>query len=541
MFQPVTLGISQASSPVSNSFIQGSVSAPLLGINLQAGTTGDVKVSSVKLTGYCDSGLSGAFTKGTDGACVVSNMVGDAKLFDGTSQVGTTMSLGVDGTVVFDNLNFTIPAGQAKALTLKGTLASSIDGLGSGWRLKFAVASMGDVTAADANGTAANESGAVDNYGTSDIGTRITITSGGRMAFSLAPDDTSSQAGFVIGGDPGAVLGKIRLTASNEELQQTKLRIQLVTPANYINFASMSLYDGSTMVAGPVGVSPSGTADFTGANFIVPNGASKTLTVRGSLNAIAGGVVSGADLAVMVDLTNPAAGTFEYRGTSSSTVVSTINASDITGHSKLVVKTKPYFALASLPTSIVGNGGGIVLNRFTVTADAGENVSLKKLSFSVSVNGTATETVSAPAVREVGQGSDIASSTASVDTTGGTNCGFTTSSQLACVRVVFSSEQVISAGTSKTYELRMSTANFTASGDSVSTSILGDTTGSVGKLTANALGVDGSVTGSSGEYNFIWSDNSKAPHADSAGGSADWMSGAYVNYLPTDTQTMTRS
>jgi hypothetical protein len=209
------------------------------------------------------------------------------------------------------------------------------------------------------------------------------------------------------------------------------------------------------------------------------------------------------------------------------------------------------------------NGGGTILYRFTVTADAAENVALKKISFKAAINGSADANISSPAIREVGQGSDLSASATAQGAQGlgqgTTNCGFAAATTTQCVTVVFDSEQVVAAGTSKTYELRATTSGFTTAGDAVSTTLLGDTLLAVGELdtlqagvtTGPKTGIDAVASGNDGTYNFLWSDNNAIPHNDTvdsgngnnavASGSNDWTNGIYVKVLPGDAQTLTRS
>jgi hypothetical protein len=553
-----SLALSLASSPVSQSYVKGSTSVPFLGINLKAGDGADIKVTSLTIRGFISTNGIVAMTAGTNGSGAAQVAVSDdiltCKLFDGSTQIGDAKSptTGAGGLLQFTSINYTVPMSSTKTLTLKCDTSNSAFRNTDVEKIGFALL-HGDVTAQDPSGNSLvmTYAGDVNATGTSPA---VTITNAGSVTAQLAPDDTESQNSLVVAGDSSSVLGKWRFTASNEELNLSKLTFKLADNSAYRSISSVSLYDGSTLLAGPTSLTTGGTtsAQFSGMTEVIPKDSSKTLTLKATLNTISNGAAMGDNLKMELWIPGTTLGDtseFEARGTSSSTVIRlATTAGDIAiyGNDKLVRKTKPTIALASLPTSIVSNGGGIVLARFTVTADAQENISLKKLSFKVSMNGTAAEAVSTPAIREVGQGSDISSASATVDTAGNNYCGFgATSSQLACVRVVFGSEQVITAGASKTYELRMTTANFSASGDSVSTILLGDNVNAVGALSASAMGIDTTVNtpniGASGDYNFVWSDNSKIPHNDSVGGSADWTNGNYVKQLPGDAQTMTRS
>jgi len=342
------------------------------------------------------------------------------------------------------------------------------------------------------------------------------------MLYTLAPSDTESEAGLVI-ANTTAVLGKLRLTALNEELKQTKLRVSVLN-AVQSSVVSMSLYDGATLVAGPVPLTGQ-NADFSSFNFVVPKDGSKTLTVKAVLNSISGGATSGADLSVEFDTgSDDGQSNFEYRGTSSSTVVTTQAGADVAGAQKVLRKTKPTVSLAALPTTTLSNGT-MVLHRVTVTADSAEQVSLKTIKWTVSKSANAiTITGNQSSVREVGQGSTISGSS-----TGSTGCG---ASAGPCVlTTTFGSEQVIAAGTSKTYELVV-TVGGALTTNTLSTSIAVDS-----GVVTDDLAAAGSQVNTTA-YNFIWSDNSAIPHTDTDGGSDDWTNGLYVKVLPTDSQTV---
>lgn len=528
-----SLVASLGSTPVSQSFVKGTASVDTLGLNLKAGDAGAITITAIDTIGMIDDVPSSAFADGVENGLNVSDVVTSCRLMDGATQVGTAKSPSVTtGAMNFTGFNLTVAAGQTKSLKVNCDLSNSAPG---SERFAFRVTGL---TAQDPDGTDVVETGTPVNGTPTTI---ITITGTGTMSYALAPDDTESEAGLVIAGNT-VVLGKIRLTAANEELKQTKMRISLVG-ANQSSLVSMSLYDGATLVAGPVALSGQ-NADFSGFNFVVPKDASKTLTVKGVLNTIASGAVSGADMQITTDLTSPLAGTFEYRGTSSSTVATTISTTDVTGRNKVLRKTKPTVSLASLPTTTLTNGT-MVLGRMTITADSAEQVSLKSLIWTVTKSSTLigiTNGGGQSAMREVGQGSHItgaATLAAACAASGGTACTVTSA---------FTSEQVIAAGTSKTYELVL-TVGAAATNFSITTNVANDTAVVTGELEVGGVQIDDldGVNAATGVHNFIWSDNSAIPHNDTVGGTADgedagasndWTNGLYVKVLPTDSQTV---
>lgn len=558
-----SLTLSVASTPVSQTYIQGSQGVALLGLGLKAGDAGSVKVTSIKLTCYVDD-AGGAFVKGTEGAATCSSDLLSAKLWNGSTQLGDTKSpsSGAGGEMTFDNLNLTVAAGQTVTLNVTGNLAASIASVPD--RIKLDVAANGDVAATDQDGNSlvagTNLTGAPVNQTTTDAGIRMSIAASGAITVAVAPSDTESEAGLLVGGSSNAVLAKFRLTAQNEELKLTKARIALAQ-ASVSAVSSVSLYDGSTLVGGPTSLDSNGHADFTGMNFVIAKDGSKTLTVKAALNTVGpSGATSGLDLTTQLcdgvsnggncDTGVVEASTFEVRGTSagSSTQLTSFSAGDIGGATKIIRKTKPTLSVVALPSTTLNNGT-VVLSRFTVSADAAEQIAVKKVTFNAAINGAGALTIASPAVREVGQSTDI--------TATNTLAGTCNATGTCTISILFGSEQSIAAGTSKTFELRAVVSNVTTSGDSISTSLLGDSAQVTGELDDNAGGTaatagidDFDGTPANAAYNFLWSDNSLVPHndvvagafaADAAGSSNDWTNGTYVKVLPTDTQTMTRS
>ncbi|MFA5853870.1 MAG: hypothetical protein WC866_02160 [Patescibacteria group bacterium] len=565
-----SLTVSAASTPVAQTFIQGSQNVSLAGINLKAGQGSDVKVTAMTVQMRVDANSDGDIYDGCEDGTesgsadkFSTDILLTAKLMNGTTQVGdikspTTSIAGCPtnsgGLLQFSNMNLTILAGQTITLDVVGTLSGSIANLND--IIAFAFSSS-DTTAQDMEGNSLTVSGG-------DVSPRMTISSSGAMTYALAPDDVESEAGLVIGGTT-AVLAKYRFTAQTEDLKLTKVRMDMVQSGSEAALQSMSLYEGSTLIAGPVSVSSSGTADFSSFALVVPKDSSKVLTVKAQLSSVGpSGTVSGANLAVILcdgsgagDCTGDT-GTYEVRGTSagSSTLDTTGDSGDITARTKILRKTKPTFINASLPTSTLSNGSQVI-SHFTITADAAQQVSFKKLTFSLSLNdagGTdmsATTTVSDSMIREVGQGSNIAG----VSDIG--SCVAVTSATCT-LRVTFTDEQTIAAGASKSYEVLVTVAGADTSGESISTSLLGDTTLITGELDRGVpftfpntayLSIDDLDGSGEIEHNFIWSDNSSIPHSDTVdtdmsadgAGSNDWMNGRYVKILPSDTQTMTRS
>jgi len=499
-----TATFSVASTPVAQTLIQGSQGVALLGVSIRAGDASDVKVSSIKVTGYTDADtatnadiLQGQDYDDTDGGtdvdpgetATVSDTVMTANLWDGTTQVGATKSpgAGADGTMVFDSLNLVIAKGQTKTLVLKANLASSIASvLLNDDKLRFDIAAIGDVSVTDPDGNAIV---APDLTAFPVTGNVMTIKAGGSIAVTLAPDDAESEAGVVVGGGSNVVLAKYKFTAADEELKLTKASFTVAAATSTI---SLSLYDGSTLIGGPASVDGTGAAHFTGLNFVVPKDGNKVLTVKGSMNTVgASGATTGAD--ATVTLKDTAAGfAFEVRGTSagSSTNIVAITGGDKVANAKTLRKTKPTVTLVNQGETL-GAGDQVVL-RFTVAADAGGDVALGKISVTWA-DSTTGGTVGLPS-----GGANFVLKRVGGDYVPG-------AAALGSPLVITpTAEETISAGTSKTYDVYLSITGATAG--SFSASLLTDAADGTGTLAGVAK-------------NFTWSDMSMVGHS---AATADW-------------------
>jgi hypothetical protein len=570
-----SLTVSAASTPVAQSYIKGTQAAPLMGISLTAGDGADVKVSEISVQGEISQGQGGfcnpapgdtpndTFKAGeANTACTsVADVTQTLQLWNGAAQVGSTKSpstssgtISTGGLATFDNLNLTVPAGQSITLVLTGNLSSALTAANLNVDTKFAVnadqvdalVAQGGVTATDTDGNTVNPTGEA-------VGAIMRVSNTGTIIVTKAPDDSDSQAGLVVGGSSNVVLGKFQFAAQHEELKLTKARINVAT-ANTVS--SVSLYDGSNLVGGPVSIGGDGNANFSGMSaFIVPKDGNKTLIVKGTMNTVgSSGATSGSDAKVTLcdGVSNGGgcgagdANSFEMRGTSagSSTDIVTTGAGDLAANSKIVRGTVPTVNLVALPSTTLVSGDNVALE-FTVAADAANPVSLKSLTVDLN-NGTAAGTltslnVATSDVRKIGgTGVDIPG-TSDLSEIGahGTAC---TTGMECTLAIQFQTEEIIPAGSSNTYQVRVH-VSASQTNDSISAKLLGDgVTEYTGTIIADAYTPMVDVqNGGNHLSNFVWSDNSVGAHNSTLGGSsADWANGAFVQILPTDTQTISR-
>lgn len=542
-----SLTVAVSSTPTSQTYIKGS-SFSALGINLKAGTAGDVRVSSLTIQAYVDNDTSGTFDEGAQGGATSTDIVLSANLWDGSTQVGTSKSpttstaAGNGGVLSFTNLNYTVPAGTTKTLVLKVNTPSTAT---AGERIKFGVTA---ISAQDVDGNSVSATNNAGNSTTSDAGVRLTIAGTGTLTAVKAADDSESEQGIVVAGTSNVVLGKYRLTAQNEELKVTKAQIDLVTAANYASIISVTLYDGATAVSETVNMDSSGSVQFSSVNFVVPKDDSKTLTVKANLNTVSGGATSGADLKVELEDDN-----FEARGTNSSTVLTSGNVTlDINGNSKITRKTNVTLTqntTSNQLTSSITSGAEHGLYAFDVAVDSQENAALRQMKFQVTLtdNVGTNDTLTATSFKLFRGSTDITSSVDIVDEDGDSieSGGLAFAEASSTVVVIFggsTGEESINKGTTNTYTLKATLNGFAtgADNDSITVQLLSDSSAQpaaakyIGADANSLVQLENSIGGDATAANIIWSDNAVIPHLSdlAASSSADWINGYLLKNTP---------
>jgi len=225
----LTLGLS--SSVTSQTFVRGTQDKTAVGIAFQAGNASALTVSDIVLTGYFDEDGSGAFTVGSDGTTSVADLVSSVSIYEVES--GVTLSASpasnqlsnTTGTVTFNNLNWTIPAGATKTLGVKVNL--SANSLADTDYFSFDINATGDVTALDSSSKTVNAGNADPNGTTPTV--KVTVTNAGTMTTAVAPSTPSDHA--VYWGQTGDSIGAWRFSAANEGFYLEKLNFQENTAA----------------------------------------------------------------------------------------------------------------------------------------------------------------------------------------------------------------------------------------------------------------------------------------------------------------------
>ncbi|MCX6792746.1 MAG: hypothetical protein NTY12_01855 [Candidatus Falkowbacteria bacterium] len=557
-----TVTLSLAGTPATHTYINGSAAVAMTGINIAAGTGKDIKLTSLMLT-----------ATGANGCSTPANCVLNVKLWDGTNQVGETKSLS-GTTVTFSNLNVPVLKGATKTLLATVDLNTLSTPIAGSTTLKLDVASTSDATVQDTEGNSVNVSGTV-------TGPTHTIVASGTLSAALAPDDAESESRLVIAGSDNEVLGKIKFTATREDLRIAKVRVEVPAPA-IEEVSSLSLWNGSTKITNDVSLT-SGTPNYADFNsfttdFIVPKDGNLTLTVKGTLNTISNGATSGTTISATL---SNVAGTFEARGLNGSNTVlseSDVTALPLAAHDMYLRKTKLTVSQSTLTGTLI-NGTANKLYEFTVAADSKEDVSLKQIVLDVTLsdNVGTNDTLTAGTFK-IYRGSTDISSNVDIHQIDGTTIESINSLAEGTSQafITWASEEVIAKGTSNTYSVWATPSGFShpADKDGITVNMrndsaaqgatytylndvdatAGQTTVSLGILANPYTTLDTAgaapTLGTSPTNNVIWSDNSVVAHSAAVTAntgalaaptsSADWYNTYLIKNFPFGGTTLTQ-
>ena len=536
-----SLTVNLASTPVSTTVVKRSTDVDSVGFLFKTGTQSGVTITDLTLTGQ------GSIDGATYSAASLDDVVASCSLYEGTTKITGPKSPNSSGKITFTNFTLSISSGITKKLTVKCNLNSVIGGSTSDsyW---VGIDAAGDITVEDDDGNSVTPTDGDATWSdpkNSASGVVMTVADSGSIASAL--DSGTPSADIVVAGSSDVDFTKVKLSATNEAMKVSKLRITNVNNATYGDdeIASITLSypkeDGSTGTA--VGYLSGGSTDFTlpaGSEMYIAKDESAVLTIKSTLNTIAGGADSGNQPRLGLSASG-----FEAIGVDSGVSKTSITARN--GNAMVVRKSKPTVTLATLPSTTLADGT-MTIAKFTVTADSGADVAVKKLTFDLTLsdadNGNQTDlSISSPAIYDA-----VDPGTALTATFGDGNGGTAYETQKK-ILVKLTNEEVIPAGTSKTYLLK-ATISHSAQYDSVLTRLAAPKETSVRTAylddnTNELLVLDSAQNGGGTEYsaNIIWSDNSAGTsHSDnSAGsGSGDWTNGYLVKTLPSDYQTLSR-
>lgn len=216
-----SLTLGRSTSVISQTVVRGSKDVKAVALNFTAGSASDMKVTDIVLSGYARDATSGNYTLGAEGSTGISvaNLVSQVKLYDGaTLLAGTPASnqlSNTTGTVTFNNLSWTVPAGATKTLVVVADLSSNPTSASTNDFFAFDIAATGDVTALDSASKTVNAaSSGIGPNATTSPSTAVTVANSGSITTAVHPSTPAKHAAYW--GQTGDVAGMWRISATNE-------------------------------------------------------------------------------------------------------------------------------------------------------------------------------------------------------------------------------------------------------------------------------------------------------------------------------------
>lgn len=426
---------------------------------------------------------------GTNLGTTSATSISDFKLYVDGSQVGTTVDFDSSGAN-FSSLNFDIAKDSTKAIEVKGSFDSSASGT---------FQTVMTVNAQDSRGSSISSG----NIATT---TNFIITETGTLSATLGGN--TPAAGMLAAKSPEQEVAEFKFTAINDSASLTELNVvntaiddtvassTTATSSADARIASVKLYSGAELIDSFVPVNGAGKFTITNDKVLIAANTNKTLSIKVVLNNIDNDA-SATNKDIHLGIT-----TLKFKSSVGSVTTQNSNgANGVLANNFRVRKTVPTVALLALPTSVLTSGDQAI-SKFTVTADANGDVALHQIVLTTS--NTSNATITALAVGSALKVNGSYKTVTSVDYSANK------------ITIVLASDEMISAGTSKTFEIL---ANLSVSGqgsEAVTTKITEEGT----------YAIDG--TG-----NFVWSDGSDV--------SAPTYSNSYrVNGLTTATQVLSK-
>jgi hypothetical protein len=510
-----TLAVTAASNPASQTIVAGGQNILFANIQLDASQSGeDVQLSSLPIV-HTGTGNLG--------------YLNNCQLWDGTTALNTgsdvVNTVSTTTTVTFTNGALKIAKGTVKTLGLTCNLSSSANPTAT---FTFGVNSGNAPTV-----TGVTSGNTVTPSVTTSASGVMTVSSGATVAVTV--DSSSPSYAINAAGTTGVTMGVLKLRATNENFNLTKLGLRL----------DLGSYAASSTGAGGAATGAGdmtqvylynstgtllGTATFTGSNtqatstlnapLALTRDTDTTITIKADLAGIGMSAAGGIGNLIKVDAVN-----FEGTGASSGSTVRGGATSGVAG--VRLFKSYPTLAVDTLPSTGVADNR---LMHFKVTANSAGSIGVSQFAFSVSTTSATvtninlygfTDSSYSQAISGQGTGGLIGSQ---VNTAiNGTAFTYTPSNPVQ-----------VPAGQTYYFELRASVAGVTT-GSSVVTTLLGDSAYPTVVASNYNVATSSALTAGS---KFIWAGNSTST---SATADVDWSNGYSLPGLPSSGIIQTRS
>ena len=378
----LTLGLS--ANPADSTAVKGQQNVEAVGITFTAANASALKVTDITLTGYSLDSASGTFDAGSTGD--IGSMVASVALYEKESGTVIATSPSANnlaataGTLVYNNLNWNIPAGQTKTLLVKANLLNLA--APTKHYFGFDIVNTTDVTAVDSSNNTVNAANE-DRNGGASITTAVNVVDAGYLFVTEHDDSPSKQKNSLYWGQTGVTVSQFKLRSTNEAFLVDKITVDSADATDAKNNVAAVYLEykneaGTTVTtsAQPLDSNASTSFSFSGTNRpYVPKDSYTVVSVKiDTIGTYAAGATSGVDFAMNFD--GSAAAAFEATGAGS---MAKVYGDDTTNDdTNVVVMTNknyiyrafPKFTVVSIPDG--STSGSSVIGKFDITAMGGE-------------------------------------------------------------------------------------------------------------------------------------------------------------------------
>ena len=233
-----------ASSPTSFTTVQGADDITMLGLTATAGQGEDVTVTALTFDAYGDTDSSGTWANGGEDNAQVEDFISSCSIYDGDD----TLLAGPEGPqtsgqyIIFNNMDWTIPAGTVERLNLVCNLANPSDSSTAYFAFDIddtlANATVEDEDGDSVDATADGPNGDIDTA-LSQPTVEVTVATSGSLAVAL--DSSSPDSKLLMTGTSDNWVSSFKFTATNEDIE-----INTMTFVEGQADSSISLSDDNT-------------------------------------------------------------------------------------------------------------------------------------------------------------------------------------------------------------------------------------------------------------------------------------------------------
>ncbi len=385
------------------------------------------------------------------------------KVMIGGTQFGTTQAIVSDAETAMafsGSQPLVVPAGGSLNIDIFADILTTSSTAGCSACI--------DVTTGSAIGASSNSS---VTWPAAVSGQSVTIVSAPTLTVTQDSDDTPAR--YITMGSTDNTFFKIRMTVNDtEDVRITDLTfsdtVAMVTgvsgtlPTDRMSLSNVRLYEGDTLLAGPVDVRPGSDASTTAtivfslgnaSPLIVPKNSSKTLTVKGDVATLTAGAVSNQQHTLSLGPGNVTA----YGSGSSSTATISRGTPIPEGRAQVVYRTTPRLSASVL---------GAVQNRIRTTNDEVSSLNWSAAASDDVIIGTVSLNFSGAAVSLTAGNAnfavrliDPANSNSDWGSSVSTNCTEAATAGGTCT-LSMAPLATVSRGTTKTIKVRINSTNF---------------------------------------------------------------------------------